>query len=311
MNDKLMAIYDGLDSKDKVDFTTFKTSIDIKCIETGETLFKGLKNKVIIPGSGLIARKLFDITTDEITPTYNEAFGEAMYTPEADLTCEEANKQIDEINKTITNENLKVKNLDAKTIASKDNHKVLLFCIGIDGCGTESSQVYPVDYRKWMAPENMIPFRYQLGSNDISDELRESYFGRTSINNNEYIAYYFKRFETSSALVQQFIDGTPIDKNIYETTKSDAAETYVELNLKITKEDVRDYFKATVGIDEARINTISLCTAYPVAELEGEGADTKPRIYFKDIRPLTKLNIPNEQLIDVTKGIEIIYHIYM
>lgn len=311
MSNKLMAIYDGLDSKDKIDFATFNTSIDIKCIETGETLFKGLKNKVIIPGSGLIARKLFDINSDEVTPSYNEAFGTAMYTPETGLTCDEANKKIADINAGITNENLKIKAIDAKTVATKDNHKVLLYCIGIDGCGTESSQVYPVDYRKWLAPENMIPFRYQLGSNDISDELRETYFGRTSINNNEYIAYYFKRFETNSSLIQQFIDGTPVDKNIYTTNKSDAAETYVELNLKITKEDVRDYFKATVGIDEARINTISLCSAYPVVELTGSGSSTKPYIYFKDIRPLTKLNIPNEQLIDVTKGIEIIYHIYM
>lgn len=311
MSNKLMAIYDGLDSKDKIDFATFNTSIDIKCIETGETLFKGLKNKVIIPGSGLIARKLFDIDSDEVTPSYNEAFGTAMYTPETGFTCDEANKKITDINAGITNENLKIKAIDAKTVATKDNHKVLLYCIGIDGCGTESSQVYPVDYRKWLAPENMIPFRYQLGSNDISDELRETYFGRTSINNNEYIAYYFKRFETNSSLIQQFIDGTPVDKNIYTTNKSDAAETYVELNLKITKEDVRDYFKATVGIDEARINTISLCSAYPVVELTGSGSGTKPYIYFKDIRPLTKLNIPNEQLIDVTKGIEIIYHIYM
>ena len=306
---KLMAFYDGLDSKDKVDYTTFNTSIDIKCIETGETLFKGLKNKVIIPGSGLIARKLFDIDTNEITPSYNEAFGDAMYTPEADTTCEEINKQIEANNATIENPDLQTKTLDPKTVASKDNHKVLLFCIGIDGCGTESSQVYPVDYRKWLAPENMIPFRYQLGTNDISDELRETYFGRTEINDGEFLAYYFKRFETNSTLVQQFIDGTPIDANIYNTTKTDSAETYVELNLKITKEDVRDYFKATVGIDQARINTISLCSAYPVAEINPN--NNKPYIYWKEIRPLTKLNIPNEQLIDVTKGIEIIYHIYM
>ena len=282
MTDKLMALYDGLDTvKDEV-LHTFNTSIDIKNLETGEIIFKGLKNKVIIPGSGLIARKLFDISSDEITKSYNEAFGDAMYTPATD-----------EYPTTI----------DPLTLATKDDHKILLFCCGIDGCGTENSQVYPVDYRKWIAPEDLIPFRYQLGTNDITESLRETYFGRTEINDGEYLAYYFKRFEGSPVLVQQYIDGTPVDENVYTSAKLDSAETYVELNLKITKDDIRDYFVATVGIDEARINSISLLSAYPVEE---DGF-----LYFKDIRPLTKLNIPNEQLIDVTKGIEIIYHIYM
>lgn len=280
--DRSIVLYDGVSANDATKLSAFDTSIDIKNLETGEVIFKGLKNKVIIPGSGLIARKLFDINSEhaEITPSYNDVFGEAMYTPASENPS------------TTTN-----------TMATKDNQKILLFCCGIDGCGTENSQVYPVDYKKWIAPENLIPFRYQLGSNDLSDDLRNIYFGRTAINGGEYLAYYFKRFEGAPVLVQQYIDGTPVDSSVYESAKTESAETYVEINLKITKEDIRDYFISTVGIDEARINSISLCSAYPVEE----GGYT----YFKDIRPLTKLNIPNEQLIDMTKGIEIVYHIYM
>lgn len=283
--DKRIVLYDDCNAVEKTNvgadyFTAFDTSIDIKYIETGEVIFKGLKNKVIIPGSGLIARKLFDISTPEITPSYNAAFGSAMYTPESDTPPS-----------------------DPDTIATKDDHKILLFCCGIDGCGSENSQVYPVNYTKWMAPQDMIPFRYQVGGNDLSDDLRQSYFGRTSINDGEYYAYYFKRFEAPPALIQQFVDGTPVDATIYESAKTESAESYVELTLRITKEDIRDFFIATVGIDEARINSISLCSAYPVEE---DGY-----VYYKEIRPLTKLNIPNEQMIDTTKGIEIIYHIYM
>ena len=280
--DTIRTFYDGLDTHDKLGYNTFKTSIDVRNAETGEVIFKNLKNKVIIPGSGFIARKLFDISSEEITPSYNTAFGSAMYTPTTDAAPT---------------------TIDAKTVATKDNHKVLLFCCGIDGCGTQNSQVYPVDYKKWIATENLIPFRYQLGSDDISDDLRESYFGRTEINGGEYIAYYFKRFEEVPTLVQQFIDGTPVNADIYNSVKTESAETYVEMNLKITKQDIRDYFVATVGIDEARINSISLCSVYPVEE--------NGHLYFKDIRPVTKLNFPNEQFIDVSKGIDIIYHIYM
>lgn len=282
MNNKSMTVYDGLDTTDSVNYSTFKTSIDVRNLETGEIIFKGLKNKVIVPGSGFIARKMFDVGDEEITPTYNEAFGSSMYTPTTTASP------------TV---------IDPETAATSSNHKVLLFCCGIDGCGTQNSQVYPVDYKKWIAPTDMVPFRYQLGTNDISDSLRESYFGRTSINNGEYIAYYFKRFESVPTLVQQYIDGTPINSDIYTSAKTENAETYVEMNLKITKQDIRDYFVATVGIDEARINTISLCSAYPVEE---DGF-----LYFKDIRPVTKFNFPNESFIDISKGVDIIYHIYM
>lgn len=282
---KLITLYDGLDATDKLNYSTFKTSVDVLNAETGEIIFKGLKNKVIIPGSGLIARKLFDVTTEEITPSYNEVFGESMYTPATDEAPDST---------------------ELETVATKDNHKVLLFCCGIDGCGTQNSQVYPVDYRKWIAPEDLVPFRCVPTDNDINDELRKSYFGRTEveIKGNKYIAYYFKRFQSVPTLVQQFIDGTPVTKDIYDAESDTAAESYVEMNLKITTQDIRDFFAASTGMDDARINSISLCSAYPVTDVDGY-------TYFKDIRPVTKLNFPNEQFIDASKGIDIIYHIYM
>lgn len=279
MNKKIVA-YDGLRTEDVVDIlssSSLKTSIDIRDPESGKILFKGLKNKVIVPGSGLIARKLFDIYSNEITPTYNDRLGIVTPTGRATST------------------------IDARTDATQDNPKILLFCLGLDGCGTENSQVYPVDYTKWIAPDMMIPFRYQLATNDLSDDLRESYFGR--VKNGDFIAYYFKRFDGDPVLVQQYIDGTPLDSAVYDSAKTESAETYVEILLKITKEDIRDYFVATTGIDSAKINSVSLCYAWP-QEVDGY-------LYFNDIRPITKLNIPNEPMIDITKGIDIIYHVYM
>ena len=272
-------LYDNLNNKDLINIlsSSLHTSIDIRNPETGEIIFKGLKNKVIISGSGLIARKLFDISTDEITPSYNQRLG--IITPTGEVT--------DTLNKN--------------TNATEDNPKVLLFCLGTDGCGTESSQVYPVNYTKWIAPDDLIPFRYPLNNSDISDSLRETYFGR--VVGSEHTAYYFKRFDTTPTFVQQYVDGTTIDGGVWESEKTDSAETYVELVLKVTKEDIREYFIATTGIDSARINSVSLCYAWPI-EIDNT-------LYFNDIRPLTKLNIPNEPMIDLTKGIDIIYHVYM
>lgn len=270
-------LYDAVSASD---YTAFDTSIDIKDLETGEIIFKGLKNKVIISGSGTIARKLFDISSADPIPTYNASIRN-IYTPNTEIHTGAVGI--------------------GSTTANKDNPKVLLFCCGIDGCGSENSQVYPVDYKKWIDPEALIPFRYQPSGEDLSDELRQKYFGRAVVG--EYISYYFKTFESAPKFVQRYMDGTPIDSSVFSSTKNDSAESFVEVNMKITKEDMRDYFIATTGIDRARINCISLCTAYPVME--------NGYTFYKDIRPLTRLNFPNEQLIDLSKGIEIAYHIYM
>ena len=277
--DRKKILYDGINARDN--FTAFDTSIDIRNLETGEIIFKGLKNKVIISGSSTIARKLFDISGSDSIPTYNASISN-LYTPNIDLQNG-------------------VVGIGGASKATKDNPKVLLFCCGQDGCGSENSQVYPVNYTKWISPESLVPFRYQRVSEDISDELRQKYFGRTM--SGGYIAYYFKTFESVPTFVQRYMDGTPIDSSVFNSNKTESAETFVEVTMKITKEDMRDFFIATSGIDRAKINCISLCTAYPVVE--------SGYTYYKDIRPLTRLNFPNEQLIDLTKGIEISYHIYM
>lgn len=233
--------------------------------DLGEVLFV-TKNKLILPGAGFTARSHFDISTPEITPSYN-----------ATLQLENSVEEL-----------------------PSGKHKTFLFAVGTDGCGPENSQKYPVDYKKWISPEALVPFRYCTVKSDISSDLRKTYFGRKTVG--DFVAYYFKAFEGKPTLHQLYADGTPLDNKVYESEKGDEAETYVEINLKISKEDCREYFTATTGINEARVNTISLLTAW--------AKDYSGTTYYQDIRPLTKLNITNEPLIDLTKGLDIIYHVY-
>lgn len=280
LTNKVLALFDGQNVDDSASINNwYDTDIQFRNPDTGEVVFR-TKNKIILAGSGLIARKLFDISGTEVTPSYNTKM--VIPTPTPTITPQP------EVN--------------PHTAATQTDPRVLLFCVGTDGCGVENSQVYPVDYKKWMSPNSMIPLRYPLKTNDLSDVLRETYFGRVAVGADR-IGYYFKRFDTAPILVQQFVDGTPIDANIYDSTKVTEAESYIELNLKITKEDTRDFFIATTGIADAKINSLSLCSAWPKA-VDG-------KIYFQDIRPITKLNIPNEPLIDLSKGIDVIYHIYL
>lgn len=237
---------------------------------TNIPLFEKRENKVIVDGSMFTAMKFFDILPPVNLPTYNTALNLENIVP---LTSQE---QLDSL--------------------------VCLFCVGTSGCGPEASQVYDVDYTKWIKPEDMVPLRYQLADDDLSDDDRELYFGRKEITAMNRIAYYFKAFDIDPIFKAQFIDGTPIDEHLYDSDNVIDVEVFVEMKMSITKRDCRDYFIAHSGINDAKVNTISLCVGYP-KEYNGH-------VYYQGLRPLTKLNFPNESLIDQTKGIDIIYDLF-
>ena len=270
MDNKKLVFFDKGDLRDKCCFKD--TSIDIKCHETGEVLFKSGRNKVIVSGSAFTAAKHFNITPDSLTTSYNNVLG-------LDNTVNEPSSEGPGIRR---------------------GEQVFLFAMGTDGCGTQPSQVAEVDYGKWIAPADLIPFRYQRIDNDLTNFQRAKYFGRKTTT--DRIVYYFKTWETPPVFKQQYSDGTPIDENVYYSDRTDEIESYVELNLTATKEDFRDYFLATTGINDARVNSISLLTAWAKV-VDGF-------TYYQDIRPLTKYNFPTESLIDITKGLDIVYHIY-
>lgn len=253
--------------KDEREHIRLKTKIVARCHETGEVIFE-TQNKLILPGAGFIARSLFDLPGAEITPSYNNAIG---------------------LDNTIN------------TLTPMGTNKIYLFCVGTDGCGRENSQVYEPDYRKWIDPANLVPFQYRLLAKDLSDVARKNiYFGKKTLAN--HYAYYFKSFDSSPVFTQQYTDGTPIDDKVYSSTSTLPIQTIVSMQMAITPDDCRDYFIATTGINDARINTISLCTAW-VKDIGGYPV-------YQDIRPVTKLNFPNEALIDLKKGIDIDYSVF-
>ena len=267
MSDKSLILFDKNHNKDNAIIS--KTDITIKVHGTDIVVFRGC-NKVILPGSYYTASKHFNIDPPVKLKSYNEA--------------------------------LSLDGIQSLTPAEERSALVTLFAVGTDGCGPESSQVFDVDYTKWIQPDSLVPFRYVFDDNDLSDKMREKYFGRKKITGTDKIAYYFKAFESDPVMYMQYTDGTPVDENIFISDNSTDVETYVELNLTITKDDCREFFEATTGINDAKVNTISLLTAVPKV-INGY-------TYYQGIRPLTKLNFPNESLIDLTKGIDITYHIY-
>lgn len=233
-------------------------------------LFKKRPNKVIIDGSLFLAMKCFDMIPPVSLPTYNTA--------------------------------LNLDNIVSLTRQEQLDSLIYLFCVGTGGCGPEQSQVFDVNYTKWIDPDQMVPMRYQLIDNDLSDAEREKYFGRKEVPAMNRIAYYFKGFEMEPIFKAQFIDGTPIDEHLYVSDNVIDVEVFVEMKLTLTKRDCRDYFIAHSGINDAKINSISLCTAYPKI-ING-------KTYYQGIRPFTRYNFSTESLIDQTKGIDFYYDLF-
>lgn len=245
------------------------TRVTMTNSDTGEILNDG-QNKVILSGAEFAVSKFFEPLSrvERITPTYNAALG-------LDNTLD---------------------------INATSPEYVYLFCMGTSGCGKNPSERYESKYEEWTKPEDLIPFMYVDKSLDIADSLRDTYFGRKESGNR--IAYYMKEPENidSPDYIRQYLDGTPIDTSVFNSSRKDPIVTMVQLRMKILKAEGRGFFRATTGIDTARVNTISLCTAWPKV-IDG-------KIYYQSIRPLTRYNFPSIPLIDPELGIDIKYDLF-
>lgn len=234
---------------------------------TGKPI-KRKSNKIIVAGSIFTAYKHANVEPPIHLPSYNEAIGLDDSVPYQ---------------------------------ASEENRKgtfVYMFAVCTDGAGAESSQEIDVDYNNWCDPAHLVPLRYS--ALDITAAEKEIYFGKKTLPN--YYAYYFKAFETLPVIYCQDTTGNPITSDLYNSTNKLDTEVFAEYNFKVTKEDCREFFRATTGITNAAVNSIMLLTAW-YTTVNGVKV-------YQNIQPVTKLNIGTESLSDETKGLDVIYHLY-
>lgn len=278
--------------------------------DSGERIWEPLHNKTVIAGSALTAMKLFSLDRGVLnnTPTYEEMLG-----------------GLDNGNESGAYPVTVVKDNTGTTlgsIADESQRKIIGFCIGQGGAGLDISDVFDTRYCDCISADNIIPFRYPLESADDVDET--IYKGKKSLDldGQQRVAYYFKTFANTPTLVQNYVSSVGVysdtvsKSTVYNNTATaDSAQSYVELHLKITKDDCREFFIAHQGIETAKINQISLVSAWEktvsVNKLDSTGSySTSDVEYFQDIRPFSLINIPNEIMSDVSKSISIIYTLY-
>ena len=313
MSSKLLYLNERIRQRDKFKIENpqrFNSKIEIYNEANGELIWEPLHNKTVIAGAALTMMKLFNFDRSVLqnTPTYDT---------ELDL--------ISGANGT-TYPTVAIKDGDGAVIGSMqdETQRVICgFCVGTGGAGLDASDVFDVPYTSWIYPDNLVPFRYPLVSADDVDE--EIYKGKKEIvlSNGESVnAYYFKEFSNTPQMVQNYVStiGTFTDRvsptNVYATgTSADKAQTYVELHLKITNKDCREFFTKHTGIEAAKINQLSLVYGWKksveVTKMNAIGNTvTKTYEYFQDIQPFSLVNIPSEILSDRSKSLSIIYTIY-
>lgn len=276
---------------------------------TGELIFEG-HNKTVIAGSALTAMKLFNLDRNclDATPTYDTIMG------------------LDNGANGTTYPTVVIKDANGNVVGSmhdETQRTIIGFCVGQGGAGLDISDVFDVKYASWITPDNLIPFRYPLQNADNVDETM--YKGRKALtlaDSSNRNAYYFKAFSNTPKLVQNYVStiGTFSDavssSSVYNnSTSADKAQSYVELHLKITKDDCREFFITHKGIENAKINQISLVSAWTktveVTKMDSLGnMKTGVYEYFQDIRPFSIINIPNEIISNHEKSLSIVYTLY-
>ncbi len=200
-------------------------------------------------------------------------------------------------------------------------HFVQLFGVGITGTGENDASLYHPDYREssitlskvnsdgLIVTGTMLPFRYTTATLDSSE--RKQYFGKKK-DSNGVTGYYLKKFESDPVIKHIWKTGEDVDNeelisnNDIWTNMSglNAVESFIEIYLKISKKDIKEWFVALEQADRTRINTIALFNGQFV-----DGDNAADYGDYRDVRLFSKVCI-NPEYLDLNKDLNILYRIY-
>ena len=285
-----MHIRDNLNNKDSVSFSTKRSPfVRTKIIagydpykdkngvtQFGETVFE-TENMIVLGGSLFTLEKVFGVQS----PLAIRDLRDITSLPSNDTP--------------ITN--------------NKDTY-VCLFGVGTGGAGESMTDVKDVEYYE-DSIFDMIPFRQTETTLSPTEAVKYWFKKPITINIDggqiQKTAYYLKRFETLPEIHVLWRDGegdedgSEVGDNVHETpsTNTTPIETFIELTLKITKKDVREFFDDNGNVEATRINSIGLFTG-----VRNEGDDD-----YQQVKLFSKLNINNEILV-LAKDLTISYRIY-
>lgn len=210
------------------------------------------------------------------------------------------------------------------TVTYDPGHFVQLFGVGVTGTAENNITVHKVGYREnsiemsistsdGTLDGSMYPFRFT--ESILSEVDRQKYFGKKLDLSSGKTGYYLKRFEqdpeikhiwkTSDTMDTE--DEIPLTQDsVWDYSRDDAVESFIECHLRITKNDIKEYFDYLEMPESCRINCIALFNGIYTESAMADGDQFGD---YANVRLFSKLNIPTEHL-SLQKDLEIIYRIY-
>lgn len=182
-----------------------------------------------------------------------------------------------------------------------------LFGVGVDGSDEVFGSVENVaTVSKGIAIDKIIPFR--LVTPDKVAECDSSYYLKKKVG--DKFAYYLKEFAFKPTIKSYFSDGTPVTSNSWSSSKTETIDTYMDIPLTISKDDLREHFQDTQGnIANCRLNTICLYVGRKMTIVDPDTSGNRNE--YRWVRAYSKVNFNNEPMNDDTKTLDIIYRIYI
>ena len=251
----------------------FRTSISAYD-DYGNTLFEGGSNQTVLGGALFTILKIAGVKLNWDVATFNEITG-------------------------INNSDL------ALTEEDYHNTYISLFGCGIGGAGEVPGTIKTVKFQQ-REMDNMIPFRITDEPLNEIDEKR--YWLREPLSEG-YTAYYLKSIENKAVKVlwrdgANNEEGSSVPPNVHQSTRKAPIECFIDLRLRVDKNDFREYFNITGNIENAYINQLGLWTGIKKMNTVTGKED------YVNTTMFSLYNFKNEEL-HLDKGINFSYKIYI
>lgn len=251
----------------------FRTSISAYD-DYGNVLFKGGENQTVLGGALFTALKIADVRLNWNVATFNEITG------------------INNNGITLTEEDF-------------NNTYICLFGCGIGGSGEVPGTIRTVKFQQ-REMDNMIPFR--ITDEPLNKVDQERYWLREPLSEG-FVAYYLKSIDNKAVKVlwrdgSYDEEGSAVPPNVYQTTRKEPIETFIDFRLRVDKHDFREYFNITGDIENAYINQVGLWTGVKKTDPKTGKED------YVNTTMFSLYNFKNEEL-HLDKSINFSYRIYI
>lgn len=273
MSEKIIKIDDRLVTRDSLGMAApfvpkvFRTEVTLMD-DFGKVLFSKRQNETVIGGAVTVLEKITGLQAAHKTTSINTLLG------------------INDI-------------VDIADSSAGPDDIICLWGAGIGGSGDAMGSRLKVNFYEREIGQNgktfqHIPLRVVTTPFSAGDDDYSKYYMRGKRSDGMY-EYYCKAFETTPVIKtlwkdgEQGEDGTEIEDDIWNTTREDQIEVFLEMKLRITQRDFREYFENIGQLEQARINTLGIFTGRRTEVEAG-------RFDYTNVKLFSKITMDNESL---------------